>query len=60
MEGPKPGKTGARRTAPRPTNPNKRLPYELMKPGQGPGESDVPAEARRIVRNCTNRVKLPR
>ena len=60
MMGPKPGPTGARKTTPRPTNPNKTLPYSLDKPGQGPGESDVPAEARRIVRNVTNRVPLPR
>jgi hypothetical protein len=60
MQGKKAPRTGASNPLPRPHNPGKGLPYELMKAGQGPGESDVPASARRIVRNCTARVKLPR
>jgi hypothetical protein len=36
------------------------MPYEQMKPGQGPGESDVPAAARTLVRNLTKRMKLPK
>lgn len=59
MQGKKAPKTNAR-GLPRPYLPGKSLPYELNKAGQGPGESDVPAEARRIVRNCCNRVPLRR
>ena len=53
-------KTGATSPLPRPYVPGKSMPYEKMKPGQGPGESDVPASARNIVRNCCKRIKLPR
>ncbi len=60
MEGPKPGPTGARKTTPRPTKANKKLPYSLDKPGQGPGETPTPAGVRNFIRNCCNRVKLPR
>jgi len=60
MEGSKPSSTGARKTAPRPTNPNKKLPYSLNKPGQGPGESDVPMSVRRFVRGLTKQVPLPK
>jgi hypothetical protein len=60
MQGKKAPKTGATSPLPSPYVPGKSMPYERSKPGQGPGESDVPAEARRIVRNCTKRIKLPR
>lgn len=59
MEGPKPGMTGARKTTPRPTNPNKKLPYSLDKPGQGPGETPIPMGVRRMIQNLTRRIKLP-
>lgn len=60
MQGPKAPKTGATSPLPRPYVPGKSMPYERMKPGQGPGESDVPSGARNLVRNLTNRIKLPR
>lgn len=59
MMGPKAPKSKARQVAPRPHDPNKRLPYSLSKPGQGPGETPTPPAARRIVQGCTRRIKLP-
>lgn len=51
----------AKQAAPRPTDPNKRLPYSLDGPGgQGPGETPTPPEARRIVQSQTKRVWPPK
>jgi hypothetical protein len=59
MQGPKAPKTGATSPLPRPHRPDKWLPYEMSKPGQGPGESEVPTGTRRMVRNLTRRIVLP-
>ncbi len=58
MEGPKPKKSKAAMVTPRYNDPNKRLPYELSKPGQGPGETPTPAGARNMVKNLFKQKKM--
>lgn len=45
---------------PRPHRMDKTMPYERPSQGQGLGESDVPAGARRIVQAQTRQIRLPR
>ena len=54
-------KSKAVQDLPRPSDPNKRLPYELgPQRGQGPGETLTPPGVRTLVQGLTKRHKLPK
>lgn len=60
MRGPRAPNTPARNVAPRAFDRNKHLPYELVKGGQGPGETPTPPGVRRVVQAQTRRIRLPK
>jgi hypothetical protein len=59
MQGKKAPMTGAR-GLPRPYVPGKSMPYEMSKPGQGPGESPTPPGIARALRSLFRHMPLPR